>query len=102
LAELVPAARDFARQTGRRVSYEWVVLAGVNDSDRDADELGRLLDPYLSHVNLIPWNPVEDSPYESPTRDSLVRFAKRIEEGGLNVPIRDPRRREADPPCAQT
>jgi hypothetical protein len=44
LTELVRTARDFARSTGRRVSYEWVVLAGVNDSDRDADELGKLLE----------------------------------------------------------
>jgi 23S rRNA (adenine2503-C2)-methyltransferase len=101
LAELVPAAREFARRTGRRVSYEWVVLAGVNDTDRDADELGRLLDPYLSHVNLIPWNPVEDSPFQGPSRESLARFAKRIEERGLNVTVRDTRGREADAACGQ-
>ena len=100
-AELIAASGDFARQTRRRVSYEWVVLAGVNDSDRDADELGRLLDPYLSHVNLIPWNPVEDSPFQGPTPDSLARFAKRIQERGLNVTVRDTRGREADAACGQ-
>ena len=101
LAELVSAARDFARVTGRRVSYEWVVLAGVNDSDRDADELGRLLDPYLSHVNLIPWNPVEDTEFKGPSRDSLARFADRIKSRGLNVTVRDTRGREADAACGQ-
>ena len=101
LGELVPAARDFARTTGRRVSYEWVVLAGVNDADRDADELGRLLDPYLSHVNLIPWNPIEETEFKGPTRQSLARFAERIRSCGLNVTIRDTRGRDADAACGQ-
>jgi len=101
LGELVGAARDFARTTGRRVSYEWVVLAGVNDSDRDADELGRLLDPYLSHVNLIPWSPVDDTEFKGPSRNSLTRFADRIRSRGLNVTVRDTRGREADAACGQ-
>ena len=101
LSDLIPAARDFARRTGRRVSYEWVVLAGVNDSDRDADELGGLLDPYLSHVNLIPWNPIDDTEFKGPSRASLTRFADRIKSRGLNVTIRDTRGREADAACGQ-
>jgi len=101
LGELVAAARDFARTTGRRVSYEWVVLAGVNDSYRDADGLGRLLDPYLSHVNLIPWNPVDDTEFKGPSRNSLTRFADRIRSRGLNVTVRDTRGREADAACGQ-
>jgi 23S rRNA (adenine2503-C2)-methyltransferase len=101
LAELVGAARDFARGSGRRVSYEWVVLAGVNDTDRDADELGRLLDPYLSHVNLIPWNPVDDTEFKGPSRNAVARFADRIRGHGLNVTVRDTRGREADAACGQ-
>jgi len=101
LAELIPAAREFARGSGRRVSYEWVVLAGVNDGDRDADELGRLLDPYLSHVNLIPWNPVDDTEFKGPSRNAVVRFAERIRGHGLNVTVRDTRGREADAACGQ-
>lgn len=101
LADLIPAARDFGRRTGRRVSYEWVVLAGVNDADRDADELAGLLDPYLSHVNLIPWNPVDDTQFRGPNRASVRRFADRIRSHGLNVTIRDTRGREADAACGQ-
>ncbi len=101
LTELIRTARDFARRTGRRVSYEWVVLAGVNDSDRDADELASLLDPYLSHVNLIPWNPVEDTQFRGPSRVALRHFADRIKSLGLNVTIRDTRGREADAACGQ-
>ncbi len=101
LTELIRAARDFARRTGRRVSYEWVVLAGVNDSDRDATELAALLDPYLSHVNLIPWNPIDDTQFKGPTRISVRRFADRVRALGLNVTIRDTRGREADAACGQ-
>lgn len=101
LGELVPAARDFAARSGRRVSYEWVVLAGVNDTDRDAEELGRLLEPRLAHVNLIPFNPVNGTPYQAPDRRSVKAFAERIRSHGLNVTIRDTRGREADAACGQ-
>ena len=63
VANLVGAAQGYAAKSGRRVSYEWVMLAGVNDTERDAKELGRLLRRKLAHVNLIPFNPVEDTPY---------------------------------------
>src|SRR5881394_3920798 len=56
--DLVDAAQGYAQKTGRRVSYEWVMLAGVNDTDRDAHELGALLKGRHAHVNLIPFNPV--------------------------------------------
>jgi len=101
LAELIPAAAGYARGTGRRVSYEWVVLGGVNDTAHDADELVALLDPYLSHVNLIPFNPVDETPYQAPSRNALRAFADRIKAGGLNVTIRDNRGREADAACGQ-
>ena len=101
LAELVAGAREFARGSGRRVSYEWVVLAGVNDTERDADELGKLLDPYLSHVNLIPWNPIDDTEFKGPSRNAVARFADRIRGHGLNVTVRDTRGREADAACGQ-
>src|SRR5581483_11852300 len=54
--DLVAAANAYANKSGRRVSYEWVLLAGVNDTPRDAKELGKLLRHKLAHVNLIPFN----------------------------------------------
>jgi 23S rRNA (adenine2503-C2)-methyltransferase len=101
LAALIPAAAAYAATTGRRVSYEWVVLGGVNDNDRDADELGDLIDPRLSHVNLIPWNPVAGTEFRGPDPGRLRRFADRINSHGLNVTIRDTRGREADAACGQ-
>jgi 23S rRNA (adenine2503-C2)-methyltransferase len=71
LRELISASEGYARKTGRRVSYEWVLLAGVNDTERDAKELGVLLRKKLAHVNLIPFNPVDDTPYRAPDRASI-------------------------------
>ena len=98
---LIKAAQGYADATGRRVSYEWVLLAGVNDTERDAKELGRLLRRRLAHVNLIPFNPVEDTPYRAPDRSSIKRFKEWVQGQGLNVTVRDTRGREADAACGQ-
>ncbi len=99
--ELVAAADGYASKSGRRVSYEWVMLAGVNDSERDAKELGRLLRKRLAHVNLIPFNPVEETPYSAPSREGVRRFKELVAAEGLNVTVRDTRGREADAACGQ-
>ncbi len=99
--KLVEAADGYARRSGRRVSYEWVMLAGVNDSERDANELGRLLRKRLAHVNLIPFNPVTDTPYAAPARDGVRRFKELVAAEGLNVTVRDTRGRDADAACGQ-
>ena len=101
LSEVVEAADAFARETGRRVSYEWVLLAGVNDTPRDALELGVLLRRRLAHVNLIPFNPVDGTPYRAPSAAEVARFARQVREQGLNVTVRDTRGREADAACGQ-
>ncbi|TMC38462.1 MAG: 23S rRNA (adenine(2503)-C(2))-methyltransferase RlmN [Chloroflexi bacterium] len=99
--ELVEAAQAYGERTGRRVSYEWVMLGDVNDSERDAKELGVLLKGKLAHVNLIPFNPVEDTPYRAPVRASIRAFKDMVAAQGLNVTVRDTRGREADAACGQ-
>jgi 23S rRNA (adenine2503-C2)-methyltransferase len=99
--DLVDAAQAYGATTGRRVSYEWVMLADVNDTERDAKELGSLLRKKLAHVNLIPFNPVEDTPYRAPERAAIRRFKEMVESQGLNVTVRDTRGREADAACGQ-
>jgi 23S rRNA (adenine2503-C2)-methyltransferase len=99
--DLVGGAQRYAKKTGRRVSYEWVLLAGVNDTERDAKELGALLRKKLAHVNLIPFNPVEDTPYRAPDRAGVRAFKTMVEAQGLNVTVRDTRGREADAACGQ-
>jgi len=99
--DLVEAAQAYGTKTGRRVSYEWVLLADVNDTERDAKELGRLLRGKLAHVNLIPFNPVDDTPYRAPDRTAIRRFKEMVEKQGLTVTVRDTRGREADAACGQ-
>jgi 23S rRNA (adenine2503-C2)-methyltransferase len=101
LEALINASQGYADKTARRVSYEWVLLAGVNDTERDAKELGRLLRRKLAHVNLIPFNPVEDTPYRAPDRAAIRRFKELVEGQGLNVTVRDTRGRDADAACGQ-
>jgi len=77
------------------------MLAGVNDTERDAQELGVLLRRKLAHVNLIPFNPVDDTPYVAPSREGARRFRDLVAAQGLNVTVRDTRGREADAACGQ-
>jgi 23S rRNA (adenine2503-C2)-methyltransferase len=77
------------------------MLAGVNDTARDATELSALLKGKLAHVNLIPFNPVDDTPYQAPSRAAIRQFRQMLIEGGLNVTVRDTRGREADAACGQ-
>ena len=99
--DLVAAAQGYAATSGRRVSYEWVMLDGVNNTERDAHELGALLQGKLAHVNLIPFNPVDDTPYQAPSRQAINRFKQSLAAAGVNVTVRDTRGREADAACGQ-
>jgi 23S rRNA (adenine2503-C2)-methyltransferase len=101
VGDLVAVTQAYAAKTGRRVSYEWVLLAGVNDTERDASELGSLLRGKLAHVNLIPFNPVDDTPYRAPERAGVRRFRELVEAQSLNVTVRDTRGRDADAACGQ-
>ena len=101
LGELIPAADRFASRTGRRVSYEWVLLAGVNDTERDARELGALLRGRLAHVNLIPYNPVDEAPFREPEPRAVRRFLAQVRAEGLTTTLRDTRGREQDAACGQ-
>ncbi|HVB76369.1 MAG TPA: 23S rRNA (adenine(2503)-C(2))-methyltransferase RlmN [Candidatus Nitrosotalea sp.] len=101
LDQLIPAAREYARISRRRVSFEWVLLAGVNDTDRDARELIGLLRGGVGHVNLIPFNPVDGADYAEPEPARVRAFAARLTDGGLLVTVRDTRGRESAAACGQ-
>ncbi|MGH7922249.1 MAG: 23S rRNA (adenine(2503)-C(2))-methyltransferase RlmN [Candidatus Dormibacteraceae bacterium] len=101
LRDVVGAADRYVMRTGRRVSYEWVLLQGVNDQDRDALELIALLRRRLAHVNLIPFNPVDGTAYREPPAAVVRRFASRLEAAGIGVTVRDTRGRESEAACGQ-
>ena len=101
VAEVVDAARDHARATGRRVSYEVTMIGGVNDTDTDADALANLLRGDLAHVNLIPMNPVAHTPWRASPMPVIERFAAHIRAAGIPVTIRRNRGAEIGAACGQ-
>jgi len=101
VAEVVAAARDHARRTGRRVSYEVTLIGGVNDTDADAEALANLLRGDLAHVNLIPMNPVAHTPWRASPMAVIERFAGRIRAAGIPVTIRRNRGVEIGAACGQ-
>jgi 23S rRNA (adenine2503-C2)-methyltransferase len=101
IAELIAAGRRFADRTGRRVSLEYVMIDGVNDSLVLAERLAALASGWLSHVNLIPLNPTPGSRWSGTPRARLVAFADVVRAAGVAVTIRDTRGREIEAACGQ-
>ena len=99
--EVVAAGRRFAGRTGRRVSLEYVMIDGLNDTDEQADGLVRLARGWLSHVNLIPLNPTPGSRWTGTPAAGIERFVRRLRDGGTSVTVRDTRGREIEAACGQ-
>jgi 23S rRNA (adenine2503-C2)-methyltransferase len=101
VGEVLAAARDHARATGRRVSYEYTMIGGVNDTEIDASALAELLRGELAHVNLIPMNPVAHTPWTASPMPRIEAFAARIQAAGIPVSIRRNRGQEIGAACGQ-
>lgn len=101
LASLLAAARRFPLGHHRRITFEYVLFAGVNDSDVDAARLPRLLHGIPSKVNLIPWNPVPGLPFARPSEARVLAFQNRVRRPDLPVYIRTPRGDDSAAACGQ-
>lgn len=101
LQSLIKACRDYTLKTKRRITFEYNLIAGVNDRDEHAHELIRLLKGMLAHVNLIPMNEIEDSPYKRPAADRVNRFLNLLEDGGLNATVRRELGADIEAACGQ-
>lgn len=101
VAEVVAAARDHAKATGRRISYEVTMIAGVNDTLEDASAIANLLRGDLAHVNLIPMNQVAHTPWTASPMPVIEAFAARIQAAGIPVTIRRNRGQEIGAACGQ-
>jgi 23S rRNA (adenine2503-C2)-methyltransferase len=88
IAELLDATREYIAKTNRRVSFEYVLLQGKNDSPEQAVALSELLDGMLCHVNLIPWNPVPGTPLGRSERARVLRFQQALQERGIACTVR--------------
>jgi 23S rRNA (adenine2503-C2)-methyltransferase len=101
IAKLLEAARRFPLAHGRRVTFEYVMLAGVNDGNDDADRLTRLLRGIPCKVNLIPWNPFQGPQFERPSAERIRTFQERLRASHMAVYIRTPRGDDIDAACGQ-
>jgi len=101
LEDLLAECREYVEITGRRVSFEYILLAGVNDLPEHALELAKCLRGFQSHVNLIPYNPIQEVDYKRPNRDRIQAFVNILKQQNIAVSVRYSRGLEADAACGQ-
>ncbi len=101
LSEVMAACDDYFEKTGRRPTFEYSLVKGVNDGPEDVRELTALLSRRNCHLNLIPVNPVEERDFERPDRKNALAFKNKLEKNGINVTIRRERGSDIDGACGQ-
>jgi 23S rRNA (adenine2503-C2)-methyltransferase len=101
LAAVMEAADAYFARTGRQITYEYVLLRGINDRPEDARALARLLSARRAHVNLIPYNPVAGLPYGRPEPEAVDRFVAALRDRGISVTVRKTKGRAIDAACGQ-
>lgn len=101
LEEVLAACRYYYQQTGRRITFEYSLVGGVNDTQEDAQELIRIAKEYGGHVNLIPVNPIKERDYKRGSKQEILAFKNKLEKNGINVTIRREMGRDIDGACGQ-
>ena len=101
VSELIKACRIYTQKTSRRISFEYSMISGVNDSDECAFELAGLLKGMLCHVNLIPANEITESNHKRSTNERLQRFMKILNSRGINTTVRRSLGSDIDASCGQ-
>jgi len=101
LADVLAEADNYFEQSGRQLTFEYVLLAGVNDSPQHAAELVQLLAGRTAMLNVIPYNPVAGLPYKTPSHNAQRTFREILEKGGLSVHFRHRKGDAIDAACGQ-
>ena len=101
LNEILEAADRYFEVSGRRLTYEYVLLAGVNDSPEHADRLAKLLRGRPALINVIPYNPVAGLPYQTPSTTAISRFREVLERAGLTIKFRQRKGDKINAACGQ-
>lgn len=99
--ELISACRDYIDTTGRRISFEYALIEGVNDSDEYAIKLAKLLRGMICHVNLIPANPVVENNFKRPNKTRIYNFQKKLESLNINATVRRTLGADINASCGQ-
>ncbi len=101
LEDIVKAADHYFDVSGRRLTFEYVLLGGINDLPEHAQKLATLLRGRLALINVIPYNPVAGLPYQTPSKNAVRRFIQILEDAGLNVQVRERKGDEINAACGQ-
>lgn len=101
IAELMEACRYYFAQTGRRITFEYSLVGGVNDTPEDARQLSELAGPLHCHVNLIPVNPIKEREYVQSEAGQIQAFKNKLEKNRIHVTIRREMGRDIDGACGQ-
>lgn len=99
--DVIDACKYYFDQTGRRVTFEYSLVGGVNDTDEDARELSQLIHGMNCHVNLIPVNPIKERDYVQSNVAVIAAFKNKLEKNGINVTVRREMGRDIDGACGQ-
>lgn len=98
---LLNACKNYQKVTARRISFEYALIEGVNDSEECAKELAQKLKGIMCHINLIPANPVKENSFKKPDKNKILNFQKKLEALGLNATVRRTLGSDIDASCGQ-
>jgi 23S rRNA (adenine2503-C2)-methyltransferase len=101
LQQLLSDCRHYLDITGRRVSFEYILLGGLNDGRAQAEALADLVSGFQSHVNLIPYNPIEEEAFQRPSPERVQGFRQVLSQRGIAVSVRASRGLDQDAACGQ-
>ena len=101
IKHIIRDCRNFVLQTGRRISFEYILLEGINDKEEHADQLSSLIRGFQSHVNLINYNSINEMSFKKSSSSSANKFKNRLLKNGINVSLRKSRGLEKNAACGQ-
>ena len=101
LSEILPACKEYFEKTGRRLTFEYSLVQGVNDNLDEAKRLADLIKDMHGHVNLIPVNPIKERDYKQSNREAIEQFKNYLERKGINVTVRREMGRDIGGACGQ-
>ena len=101
IEELLSACRDYQKICGRRISFEYALIDGVNDTPAHALELAKKLKGIMCHVNLIPVNTIKEKNFKKSTKNSVILFTKTLNDSKINATVRRKLGADIDAACGQ-
>jgi 23S rRNA (adenine2503-C2)-methyltransferase len=101
LSKILDDCREYVEITGRRITFEYILLSGINDLPVHAKELASHLKGFQTHVNLIPYNPISEVDFKRPSKERVTDFMERLQRENITVSVRYSRGLDADAACGQ-